>query len=303
MRSTTPQKRLLRFYKNLGRIQKLAIVERVGAIYRLLHIPPPSASLPCPLDPKYILPGSQGLALCEDWKQQKFLLGFLLLETVIGRAIEHVDDVDFNGDGGIHFEMPRETGDDLNAILADLLDPDKPAIANMEQLALRLRALLFRFIPLEGCENIRFSSIVTKEDFDVFLQAEPEWRQGHQPPGSSYLRGYESFAAHEPVFGINGKAAKAYCDWLSGQYGLMARYTDPPANNRTPGFRLPTPEEHQAFVRSGSCADTKEGVTELVADGEGIKTFHQRSGTYRIHGEDLATTTSVFRFCIEREQT
>lgn len=300
--------RIFAYYKNLEQLEELIQRERFGNIYDILNISSPPAGehfAAYALDPKYILPGSKRIEL-HEWQPQKFVLGFLLLETVLGKVIKTLADIEFVDDDAIAFGLNNrdiETG--LNQILADLLNPSGHDILDITRLAARLREILFQFIPLYKADGLWVSPLIIKDRLAAFLQQCPEWsRNTQQPAGGKYLQGYPQRAGDAVVTGVNGQVAKAYCDWLSAQYRLAPRYGGAAEQGEKsrdrPGFRLLSLREHERLVEQEKLADSAEELKELVADRETVK-IHKRRGEYDILGELLATATSVFRFCIEQE--
>jgi hypothetical protein len=65
----------------------------------------------------------------------------------------------------------------------------------------------------------------------------PQLWNKHAPNANKdakYLWNYNSLTESDVIMGINGNAAKAYCDWLADEYKIV-------------GFRLLTLQEHQVL--------------------------------------------------------
>ncbi len=235
----------------------------------------------------------------KDWRLRKFAIGILLIEFMLGKEIENIDDLMFKDDDTIALNTQNpEFEIELNAIIRSLLDYSDNGIPDVPALKIILQPLVFQCIGLKRLNGLWISDLIKKKAYDAFLSAKPHWQKGaaiNKELDGKYLRYYDQLDENEPARGVNGAAARAYCDWLSEELDIEPFY-----GHSKNGFRLLPYQNHQQLLQNEQLSHKSNQYNEITDDGDNVRIFE--SNEYQEISRLISTSNSVFRMCIKERR-
>jgi len=230
-----------------------------------------------------------------DWRLRKFAIGILLIEFMLGKEIENINDLVFDDEDTIDLNTQHpELEKKLNIIIRSLLDYSDNQIADIATLKIILQPLIFQCIGLKQVNDLWISDLIEKKDYDTFLSAKPpHWQKGamNKELDGKYLRNYDQLDANEPIRGVNGNAARAYCSWFSEELDIESFY-----NNSKHGFRLLPYLTHQQLLKNNQLSPKSNQYNEITDDSDNVRIF--ANNEYQKISRLISTRNSVFRMCI-----